>query len=313
MIKLRSYAKVNLYLEVGPRQSDGYHPIDSVMQSVDLADEVTVDWGTDAGSAGDVDMDRRRLDLREERTSAGPAIKMECNRPDVPVGEANIAARAARAFFEAISYSSDRPGAVTIRLKKRIPVAAGLAGGSGNAAAVLLALNEILKTGLSLPELQKIGMTTGADIPFCIQGGTARVRGLGEIVEPIPAGSQTLLPLPAHIILVKPPVFVSTKEAYDALDKAGAVQKELGSQTALPSKCFNRFESVIAARHPVIGEIKTALQKAGAGEAVMSGSGPTVFGFFADEETALAALEKIRVSYPESFLAQPIDRGVQIL
>lgn len=307
-LRLKSFAKINLSLEVGDRQPDGYHLIESVMQSVDLADEVTVsldETGLSTTSPfDDVDLDRRKMAKRRGSVmEVVVPVRIQCNHPHIPTDSKNTAAKAAHAFFARAGERGVNPAALVITLRKRVPIAAGLAGGSGNGAAVLIALNEIFEAGYSLPELQEIGMNVGSDVPFCLQGGTAHVGGKGEKVEALPPAKA------AWFVLVKPAISVSTAEAYAEIDKSREGKKSGKSKT----ENFNRFEEVILPKHPEVGAAKKALESAGASAALMTGSGPTVFGIFASESAGESALETVRNQFPECYLVSPVPHGVTIL
>lgn len=258
----RSYAKVNLTLDVLGRRDDGYHEVKMIMQSVGLCDYITV----------------------KKRRHRG--IVLTTNLPYLPTDGRNIAYKAARLFLDSCAPDAG----VRIHIEKHIPVAAGLAGGSGNAAAVLCALNRLFGTGLSDEMLAQMGLALGADVPFCITGGTALAEGIGErltALKPVP--KMTLL-------LVKPPVSVSTAEIYTAIDSCESLAHpdaaeataaiEAGDTARIAAALGNVMEAVTAEKYPVIRGIKQKLMMNGALGAVMSGSGPTVFGIFDDEKAA---------------------------
>lgn len=276
-----TYAKINLSLDVVGKRENGYHDLKMVMQSVSLHDDVTV-----------------------ERTS-GTGISLTCNAPHVPCNESNIAAKAALRFFEALGK---REG-LCIHLEKRIPMAAGLAGGSGNGAGVLLALNEMYGHPFSPERLREIGLTVGADVPFCLLGGTALAEGLGEVLTPLP-----LLP-DCAILLVKPRFNISTVRVFTQLnwravryhpDTAGLIcQLKAGAVGSTARHMYNVLEIVTAAAHPEITEIKSQMVDLGAEGSIMSGSGPTVFGIFTNEDKAQAALSHFSRRYEQCFLCRP--------
>lgn len=280
-ITIPTYAKINLSLDVVGKRENGYHDLKMVMQSVSLHDDVTV-----------------------ERTD-GTEISLTCNVPHVPCNESNIAAKAALRFFEALGK---REG-LRIHLEKRIPMAAGLAGGSGNGAGVLLALNEMYDHPFSPKRLREIGLTVGADVPFCLLGGTALAEGLGEVLTP-------LSPLPdCAILLVKPRFNISTVRVFTQLnwravryhpDTAGLIrQLKAGAVGSTARHMYNVLETVTAAEHPEICAIKSQMIDLGAEGSIMSGSGPTVFGIFTDEQKAQAALSRFSQQYEQCFLCRP--------
>lgn len=263
-IALPAPAKVNLTLDVLARRPDGYHELETIMHQVDLCDFVEVSLG-------------------------GEGVRVEVDHPGVPGGEANLAWQAARALMEAAGVTQG----VRVSIAKRIPVAAGLAGGSTDAAAVLKGLNRLLGCDFDLPRLCAIGATIGSDVPFCIAGGTALARGRGERLEPL----ATRLTL--HLVLVTPPVQVSTREVYahlqlDAIRRRpdrGAVARGLatGDLAAVCAGMENVLEPVTTALCPQVAEIAERLRREGALRAMMSGSGPTVMGVFAEAGEAQRA------------------------
>ncbi|NTV13426.1 MAG: 4-(cytidine 5'-diphospho)-2-C-methyl-D-erythritol kinase [Desulfobulbaceae bacterium] len=283
-------AKINLSLKVLRRRPDGYHELESVMQKLALADE---------------------LSFRRQ----GAGISLECSDPGLPGGEENLVWRAARMFLE---YSGS-PGGVWIRLEKRIPVAAGLGGGSSDAAAVLVALNRLFGSGLDEEQLAGLGLRLGADVPFFVRSaGAALARGIGERLTSA-AGLTS-----GYVLLVNPGFAVSTRWVYEnlaltsggnpyilapnsgALNSGNSGPESIDFLTA-PDACFlNDLEVVTIAHHPVIGEIKQALLDFGARAALMSGSGPTVFGCFLRLSEAQTAYRHFQYLYPDTvFLTEP--------
>lgn len=269
-LTLKAPAKINLGLDVLGRRDNGYHDVRMVMQSIGLYDDVT-------------------LEKIEE-----PGIFLETNLYYLPVDEKNIAYKAAKLLMDEFSISQG----VKIKLEKHIPVAAGMAGGSTNAAAVLEGMNTLFSLGLTQKELMERGVKLGADVPYCIMKGTALAEGIGEILSPLPELVQ------CHILIAKPGISVSTKEVYEELDS-----KEIpdhpdidaiieGLQEANLAKVVgamgNVLERVTVQKHPVIDEIKQVMKKAGAMNAMMSGSGPTVFGIFEDPQKAELAQREIQ-------------------
>ena len=265
MILRASPAKVNLQLRVLRRREDGYHDILSLMVRISLCDEMTF-------------------------TPQAEGIVLRCPDSGLPEGEGNIAYRAAAAFY---ARTGRRPG-VEITIRKRIPVAAGLGGGSSNAATTLMTLNEIAGSPLTREELMEMGADLGADVPFFMFGTAAWATGIGDRLSEAP-------PLPAlRFVLINPGFPVSTKMVYDELN-LGLTN---GSNNySIPRFCTvddviggltNDLEKVTLRHHPVLGHLKTLLLENGARGALMSGSGPTVFGIFADEESALLAENNLR-------------------
>lgn len=252
----KAYAKVNLTLDVINRRKDGYHNVKMVMQAIDLHDEVSAEL-TDSG------------------------IVITSDSPKVPCNEKNIAFKAARLMLDLAK--SDK--GVKIHIAKRIPVCAGLAGGSTDGAAVIVMLNKLLGLNLPTDELMKIASSLGADVPFCIMGGTALAEDIGTLLTALPAFKQSIL------LLVKPPIDVSTPWVYKNLNLSSAVHPDAdGFVSKLERGDFeniydcmgNVLESVTAKEYPVIDEIKNKMLDLGAEFSMMSGSGPTVFGIFED-------------------------------
>lgn len=258
---VKSHAKINLYLNVLGKRPDGYHELESVFQQVSLADYVTV--------------------LRDSETSER-MVNITCTDRLVPSDDRNIAARCAMAFMEKYGINST----VSVSIIKNIPIAAGLAGGSTDGAAVLQIMNSIFDVNAPLEELCALGATLGADIPFCLVGGTCMARGIGERLTPL-----ALPPLPYHILICNSGRGVSTPEAYRLLD-GGSADEPCGAEGVLsalergelPVGLYNSFERVILPIHEEAASLKRELVSLGASAALMSGSGPSVFGLFADAE-----------------------------
>ncbi len=278
-MKVKAYAKINLTLDVTGKREDGFHTLDTVMQSISLSDDVTLEQ------------------------TAEPGVRMRCSKGYLPVNEKNTAYRAACLFFERCGI---RSAGLVIDIQKRIPTRAGMGGGSADAAAVLRGLNELYGAGLKLPQLMELGEKIGADVPFCVHGGTCRCTGTGEILEPMP-------PLPACFLAVcKPPVGISTPRAYALLDSRpmSRVFSTPKMVTALETgdlrqigKCLsNRFDQVMGLMQ--VRDVKKVMLAAGALGAMMTGSGSAVFGIFKTEAAARNALCLLE-SKGETFLASP--------
>jgi len=256
-LTLLAPAKVNYLLEVIRRRPDGYHDLRMVMQRVNLCDTITITL-------------TESLDL-----------KVTCGKTGVPDGPGNIAWKAARAMLDLTDHGS---GAV-IDITKNIPVAAGLGGGSSDAATVLMGMNDLLGLGLSEQRLMEIGVTLGADVPFFIFQKTALAEGIGEELTPMPS-----MPV-AWVLLVNPGVHVSTAWVYRSLQltKRAGLDKLPELFRSIDDICSifsNDLEAVTIPAFPVIAEIKESMLREGAAGAMMSGSGPTVFGLFRDRESA---------------------------
>jgi 4-diphosphocytidyl-2-C-methyl-D-erythritol kinase len=260
IITLKAPAKVNYLLDVIRRRPDGYHDLRMVMQRVDLCDEI-------------------RISLTDT-----PGITVTCGKNGVPDGPGNIAWKAANALLE---LAGGTQGA-EISITKNIPVAAGLGGGSSDAASVLMGMNELLGLGLSGGRLMEIGVKLGADVPFFIFRKTALAEGIGEALTAMPS-----MPA-AWVLLVNPGVHVSTAWVYNnlKLTNRGQLNRLPASYGTLEEVCSifsNDLESVTIPSFPVIAQIKEAMLRQGALASMMSGSGPTVFGLFRDRETAQKA------------------------
>ena len=269
-LKYKARAKVNLGLDVCGRLPNGYHKVKMIMQAIDLYDELEFN---------------KRKD---------PDIILSVDSKD-PLGDIgnNLIFRA-KLMKE---YYSIKEG-IEIHLKKHIPVAAGMAGGSTDAAATMLAMNELFELGQTREQLMEQALRLGADIPFCIQGGTALAEGIGEKLTELPA------PPKASILVAKPPIMVSTKEVYQSLkadelsshpDIDGMIEAlKQGSLQGITDRMDNVLETVTVEQFPVIAQIKDFMKEHGAMNALMSGSGPTVFGIYKEEQEALAAEKALR-------------------
>ena len=252
MITVKAPAKINLVLDTLYKRDDHFHEVEMIMTTVDLADYITV------------------------KELATDKIVIKSDQYQVPLNENNLAYKAAKLFKD---HFNIRKG-VEIFIKKKIPVAAGLAGGSSDAAATLKALKELWKVNCTLDELANLAEKLGSDIPFCVYGGTALATGRGEIIKPIPS------PPKCWVILVKPRIGVSTKEVYQALDAKNASHPDVKAMlNSIYAQDFdgvcesigNTLEDVTLKKYPVVAEIKNKLIQFGADAVLMSGSGPTVF------------------------------------
>ena len=284
---LPAYAKLNLTLDILRKRPDGYHDLRMVMQSIALHDTVTV------------------------RTETGDGdITVRTDREDLPGGPGNIAWKAARAFYDAVGMEN---GGTEILLEKRIPMQAGMAGGSADGAAVLQALRSLYAPEMSRQELERIGLQVGSDVPFCVRGGTALAEGRGEVLTDLP-------PLPACAIVVCKPEFglstpalfgrvrvekLGRRPDHDAMKQALAA----GNLGAVARQMGNVFEEVLTAEESrEIAYLKDVMLRCGALNAVMTGSGPTVFGLFAQKEQAERAAQTLRSRYAQLFLTTPVQQ-----
>ena len=269
-MELKALGKINLGLDVLGRRENGYHDVRMVMQTVYLYDQI-----------------------RMEKTKK-PGIELLTNLFYLPVNENNLAYQAADLLMKEFHVKEG----VKITLDKHIPVAAGMAGGSSNAAAVLFGINRMFSLGLSQKELMERGVTLGADVPYCVMRGTVLAEGIGEELSVLPAMPK------CTVLIAKPPISVSTKMVYEALDSKEIVEHpdidgileglRKGDLHKVADSMGNVLEDVTIPMHPVIADIKQVMQDCGAIGAMMSGSGPTVFGLFENRASAREAQKMIR-------------------
>ncbi|MCF2682661.1 4-(cytidine 5'-diphospho)-2-C-methyl-D-erythritol kinase [Faecalicatena contorta] len=269
-LELKALGKINLGLDVLGRRENGYHDVRMVMQTLYLYDQIQM------------------------RKTKEPGIRLSTNLYYLPADENNLAYKAADLLIREFEIKEG----VNIVLEKHIPVAAGMAGGSSNAAAVLFGMNQMFSLGLSQKELMDRGVTLGADVPYCVMRGTVLAEGIGEILTPLPAMPK------CHVLIAKPPISVSTKLVYKKLDSHEITEHPDidGILEGLKSKnlkkiasCMgNVLEKVTIEEYPVIEEIKNVMKENGALNAMMSGSGPTVFGIYEEKERAKRAAQKIK-------------------
>lgn len=280
-MKIKAYGKVNISLDVVGKREDGYHLLSMIMQNIDLYDEIEV-----------------------EKQECG--IILECNKSYVPVDNRNLAYKAAEIFKERY----DIVDGVKINIEKNIPVSAGLAGGSTDAAAVLKVMNKLFNVNATEEELMELGLKLGADIPYCIHGGTALCEGIGEIITPIKPFRDKI------VVLVKPAFGVSTKEVYKNfnLEKVKQHPKtteiinaiENDDLNFVASNMKNLLENVTLRKHKILIKIKEEMNACGAINSMMSGSGPTVFAFFDDMLKAQRCFEKMKKKYSDVFITRTI-------
>ncbi len=271
-ISLKALAKINLGLDVVRRREDGYHEVRMVMQTIHLYD---------------------RLEMEKTAT---PGIELSTNLSYLPVNENNLVYRAGKLLMDEFGIAEG----IKVYLNKRIPVAAGMAGGSTDAAAMLYGMNELFELGLSREQLMERGVKIGADVPYCLMRGTALAEGIGEKLTPL----APMIKCP--VLIAKPAISVSTKFVYQKLKLDADTKhpdidrliKDIRAQDlgAIAGDMGNVLESVTIPNYPVIAQIKEQMMDSGAINAMMSGSGPTVFGLFEEEETAQAAYQKMKES-----------------
>lgn len=281
-LELKAYGKINLGLDVVRRREDGYHEVRMIMQTVRVYDAI-------------------ELNRTEEE-----GIRLLTNLYYLPDNENNLGYRAAKLLMDEFGI---RDG-VEIKMKKFIPVAAGMAGGSSDAAAVLFGVNKMFGLGLSKQELMERGVRLGADVPYCIMRGTALSEGIGEILTPLPPMPQ------CRVLIAKPAVSVSTKHVYESLNlpslgaeahpdidamRAAIEKKDL---SGVVSQLGNVLETVTIPENPVIQTLKDKMMEMGADGSLMSGSGPTVFGLFTNQTAAQAAYEELRYGSSQDLAKQ---------
>lgn len=282
---IKSYGKINLGLDVLRKREDGYHEVRMIMQTVGLYDSLTMEK------------------IPEDE------IHMTCNLYFLPTDERNLVVRAIAMMKEKYHISSG----VKVELSKRIPVAAGMAGGSSNCAAALKGMNQLFELHLSEKELCELGVTLGADVPYCIMGGTALAEGIGEKLTKLPAMPR------CSILIAKPGISVSTGFVYEnlKLDEAmvhpdiDGMVKDIDNKDlrGLCDKLSNVLETVTIPNYPIISEVKDFLVEHGAISSLMSGSGPTIFGIFDNKKTAykaLKAMKKIK-DVKQAYVVEPIQ------
>lgn len=285
MAEALAYAKINLTLDILRRREDGYHDMRMVMQSVGLCDRLTI------------------------QTGAGCGVRIDSNLSYLPEDRSNIAAKAAEAFFAETGIS---PVGLAVKLEKHIPVCAGMAGGSSDGAAMLRFLRDTLAPALGQEELERIGALVGSDVPFCLRGGTALAEGRGEVLTDLP-------PLPeCTIVLCKPDFPISTPELFAAVrlrrlrchpDTAGMREAlEARDLIGVARRLYNVFEDVLPRKYRRVFELKRALLDLNALGASMTGSGPTVFGLYADHQRAMEAAQALREQGELVFLSQAVGR-----
>ena len=282
-VTLSANAKINLFLDLGGVLKNGYHGIWTVMQSIDLADRITVD-----------------------RTEKGIAVS--CSDARIPTGEKNIAYKAAALFLETVGSDEG----VSVCIEKKIPSQAGLGGGSADAAGTLRALNVLFGNPLSDRALAKIAFRCGADVPFCLDGGMGLCQNMGEIIAPLPSLKDVF------IVVAKPQAGVSTAEAYAAYDSAVWVRRAdreqflyfaaTGNTPEILRRCSNLFEQFIEV--PGRADIKSVMRKYHAKAACMSGSGSAVYGIFTDLATAESCAQELKDITNDVFVCRPVESAV---
>ena len=268
-LQLKAYGKINLGLDVIRKRPDGYHDLDMIMQMVDVYDDVIIE------------------------KKAGEEIVVKADAAVLSNGKDNLAYMAAKMLFDEFGIKSG----VEITIHKRIPIAGGMAGGSSDCATTLIGINEMFNLGLSKQQLMERGVKLGADVPYCVLGGTAIARGIGEVLTPLPTPPQ------CHVIIAKPPISVSTAYVYGHIRPDEITKRPDIEQMTLAIKeqdlnklsdlLYNVMEEVTVSEYPVIEKLKSIMLENGELNSIMSGSGPTVFGLFDDREKAQAAMKAL--------------------
>lgn len=268
-LQLKAYGKINLGLDVIRKRPDGYHDLDMIMQMVDVYDDVIIE------------------------KKAGEEIVVKADAAVLSNGKDNLAYMAAKMLFDEFGIKSG----VEITIHKRIPIAGGMAGGSSDCATTLIGINKMFNSGLSKQQLMERGVKLGADVPYCVLGGTAIARGIGEVLTPLPTPPQ------CHVIIAKPPISVSTAYVYGHIRPDEITKRPDIEQMTLAIKeqdlnklsdlLYNVMEEVTVSEYPVIEKLKSIMLENGALNSIMSGSGPTVFGLFDDREKAQAAMKAL--------------------
>lgn len=288
-IELKSRAKINLSIDVLGKREDGYHLVEMIMQTIDLYDIIKI----------------KSLETEE--------IIINSNTLDIPLNENNIVYKAIELIRENFSIKRG----VEVFIEKNIPIAAGMAGGSSNAAAVLVGLNELWNLNLSNEELKELGFKLGADVPFCIEGKTALAQGVGEELTYIKGLSDDI-----SILVCKPELFVSTKEVYEGLDLKNIKNRpdnkylikclENNDIESLSKNMANVLETVTSKKHTEINDIEKIMNENNALGSMMSGSGPTVFGIYKNEEDALRGKRELLKKYKQVYVVKSSEKGVEI-
>ena len=288
-IQLKSRAKINLSIDVLGKREDGYHLVEMIMQTIDLFDKIKI------------------FSLKED------TIIIESNSLDIPLDSTNIVYKAA----DLIKKQYNIKEGVKIIIEKNIPIAAGMAGGSSNAAAVLVGLNQLCQLKLSENKLKELGLKLGADVPFCIGGQTALAENIGEKLTKIDGLSENIF-----ILVCKPELFVSTKEIYEEIDSK-IIEKRPNNKLLIQllkenkiqqiaDNMYNVLEEVTRERYPVIEEIEKIMMENDALGSMMSGSGPTVFGLYRNREDAENCKNKLLKKFSQVYIVKSHNKGVEI-
>ena len=278
-----AYAKLNLTLDVLGKREDGYHDLQSVMQTISVRDDVEIDIGT------------------------GKPWKLLCDKEGIPTDESNLAWKAAKVYCDALHKD---PGGIEIRITKRIPSGAGMGGGSADAAAVLRALNDHYGNPLSLFALAELGAEVGSDVPFCVLCGTAMVEGRGERIRKLPDMPDCIF------VIVKPEFSVSTPELYKKIDEVAIAKRPdnkamesallAGDLLKVSQNLCNVFDPVVTDAHLELNYIKSLMHQYGAVGYQMTGSGSAVFAIVSEFEVAAVICNMLKENYPQVFIGKPV-------
>ena len=289
-IELKSRAKINLSIDVLGKREDGYHLVEMIMQTIDLYDVIKI------------------------RELSSDDIIIKSNSKDIPLDDTNIVYKAINLLRDKFNINKG----IEVFLQKNIPIAAGMAGGSSNAAAILVGLNKLWSLNLSELDLQELGLNLGADVPFCISGKTALAKGIGEELTFVKG-----LPKDISILICKPEIFVSTKDVYEGLDLNNIQIRPNNEKlleylkeedvSSLAKNMVNVLEGVTSNSYIEIKDIENTIMENGALGSMMSGSGPTVFGLYKNREDALSCKKKLLRKYKQVYIVNSSEKGVEII
>lgn len=289
-IELKSRAKINLSIDVLGKRKDGYHLVEMIMQTIDLYDVIKI------------------------RELSSDDIIIKSNSKDIPLDDTNIVYKAINLLKNKFNINKG----IEVFLQKNIPIAAGMAGGSSNAAAILVGLNKLWSLNLSELDLQELGLNLGADVPFCISGKTALAKGIGEELTFVKG-----LPKDISILICKPEIFVSTKDVYEGLDLNNIQIRPNNEKlleylkeedvSSLAKNMVNVLEGVTSNSYIEIKDIENTMMENGALGSMMSGSGPTVFGLYKNREDALSCKKNLLRKYKQVYIVNSSEKGVEII
>lgn len=289
-IELKSRAKINLSIDVLGKRKDGYHLVEMIMQTIDLYDVIKI------------------------RELSSDDIIIKSNSKDIPLDDTNIVYKAINLLKNKFNINKG----IEVFLQKNIPIAAGMAGGSSNAAAILVGLNKLWSLNLSELDLQELGLNLGADVPFCISGKTALAKGIGEELTFVKG-----LPEDISILICKPEIFVSTKDVYEGLDLNNIQIRPNNEKlleylkeedvSSLAKNMVNVLEGVTSNSYIEIKDIENTMMENGALGSMMSGSGPTVFGLYKNREDALSCKKNLLRKYKQVYIVNSSEKGVEII